>query len=234
MATKGVVCSVCGKAIGCNTRHGMCLAHYQSWYRQTHNHLINPRVNKWKVQYRMSHQEEIADYAKFERFRLRLEMIQAYGGKCECCGEDEPLFLTLDHIDGTGGQERRRLGLKSGGPFYRYLRRLEWPKDNYRLLCFNCNTAIGFWGICPHTLSKTIAYDGMLNGQASFRLWVSQGVGRPRRSWRTNEELDALWMISGVCKESVITLDELKARDEALCYATVVEDFDGQIGRHDG
>lgn len=75
-------------------------------------------------------------------------MIVAYGGKCVCCGESNPLFLSLDHISGNGQADREEHG--RGRVLYNYLRSLGYPKDNYRLLCHNCNASLGHYGYCPH------------------------------------------------------------------------------------
>lgn len=87
--------------------------------------------------------------------QLKLEVLLAYGGKCACCAETEPGFLTVDHISGGGRKERQTCG----GNFYNWLRKRGWPKKGYRLLCMNCNFAIGRYGICPHVdpnvLSRT-------------------------------------------------------------------------------
>ena len=72
-------------------------------------------------------------------------MIEAYGGKCTCCGETIFEFLTIDHIDGREPSDQRR-----GKHLYLYLKKLGWPQDRFRLLCFNCNAARGQWGYCPH------------------------------------------------------------------------------------
>lgn len=85
--------------------------------------------------------------AKRKRYKLKLEMITAYGGKCDCCGESEPKFLTIDHIYGGGKNDR---GHVSSEGFWGRLRRENWPRDKYALLCFNCNCAKGFFGQCPH------------------------------------------------------------------------------------
>ena len=41
------------------------------------------------------------------RERLRIEMLKQYGNKCACCGEDEPLFLELDHANNNGAEDRK-------------------------------------------------------------------------------------------------------------------------------
>lgn len=82
---------------------------------------------------------------------LKAEIIKAYGGKCECCGETTHEFLTIDHRNGDGAAHRREMGkLCKGRYFYRQLKKLGFPKDRFRLLCFNCNIARGFYGYCPH------------------------------------------------------------------------------------
>lgn len=88
---------------------------------------------------------------------LRLEMIAAYGSQCQCCGESEPAFLSIDHVDGLGYKPKLKNGTRVGGwRFYFWLKQNGWPKEHYRLLCMNCNTAIGNWGTCPHA-SKVLA-----------------------------------------------------------------------------
>ncbi len=78
--------------------------------------------------------------------KLKKETIIAYGGKCALCGESNQEFLSIDHINKDGAQHRRSLGYigKDTTSFRSYLRRLGWPKDNYRLLCLNCNSGLYF------------------------------------------------------------------------------------------
>ena len=55
--------------------------------------------------------------AFFRRKQLRVDALVAYGGQCACCGEKAYEFLAIDHINGGGLAERRRLG---GGGEYIY------------------------------------------------------------------------------------------------------------------
>jgi hypothetical protein len=80
--------------------------------------------------------------------RVVAEVQAAYGGVCQCCGEPNPGFLTLDHIHGGGTRERKRPGTK--GSFYERVKRAGFPKNLYRLLCYNCNMSRGCFGYCPH------------------------------------------------------------------------------------
>jgi len=83
---------------------------------------------------------------------LRKEVLFTYGSCCACCGEHQYEFLALDHINGGGRKHRKAMSGRSGTSAYSYWR---WFKKNgypqgYRVLCHNCNQAIGSWGCCPH------------------------------------------------------------------------------------
>lgn len=85
---------------------------------------------------------------KAARELLRTEVLLAYGHRCACCAEAVREFLCVDHIRGGGCQHRKSLG--AGGRFYNWLKRQGFPRDEFRLLCHNCNLARGFYGYCPH------------------------------------------------------------------------------------
>lgn len=80
--------------------------------------------------------------------QLREQVIQAYGGKCTCCGEKQIKFLALDHIHNDGNVHRAELGSSTG--VYFWARRNGYPKDKLQVLCHNCNMAKSCYGICPH------------------------------------------------------------------------------------
>lgn len=89
-----------------------------------------------------------AEYARARRKILTAEVLAAYGGKCVCCGETEPLFLEIDHIRQDGADHRREI---TQGATYAWLKRNGFPKDNFRCLCGNCNFArVRNKGECPH------------------------------------------------------------------------------------
>ena len=107
------------------------------------------------------HQEQLAQYQKSYRSTNRASLAQkkltarrvaksqgivAYGGRCACCGEARLEFLTLDHIGGRADERYRITGQKA----WAHLKARGWPKDNFQLLCFNCNCAKGIYGRCPH------------------------------------------------------------------------------------
>jgi hypothetical protein len=94
------------------------------------------------------YREEARKRGAEKRKRVRDEMVEAYGGRCACpnCPEANSAFLTLDHVNGDGKAHRVAMGSHT----YADLRRRGWPKDGYRLLCWNCNAMTRGGRICPH------------------------------------------------------------------------------------
>jgi len=46
----------------------------------------------------------------------REEVFEHYGGAvCSCCGLNDPIFLTLDHIDNQGAEHRRSISSDGSG-----------------------------------------------------------------------------------------------------------------------
>lgn len=79
---------------------------------------------------------------------LKDKVFMAYGGyKCNCCGEVEKAFLSIDHIANDGCKHRKEIGQSN---CYRWLRDNNYP-DGFQVLCMNCQ-----WGrkncngVCPH------------------------------------------------------------------------------------
>lgn len=94
-------------------------------------------------------------YGRKWRAQVKLEMLNALGRKCQCCGEDNPLFLTLDHVQNDGAKHRASFNSTNVELIYQQAKREGWPKDKYQLLCMNCNFARGHFGSCPHEEGKT-------------------------------------------------------------------------------
>ncbi len=87
---------------------------------------------------------------------LKAYVFGKYGGAvCACCGENNLIFLTIDHINGGGTKHRREMG--GGGRFnYRWIVRNNFP-PGFQVLCMNCNFGKGQnflrngRNICPHS-----------------------------------------------------------------------------------
>ncbi len=156
---------------------GRILARSMEWQRENHeaytarlraHRAKDPeadrvRCRKWKDENRDAHNAASREYGrrnaktisvklKAKRRVLKQQILDAYGSVCACCGEVQFEFLTLDHIHGDGAAHRKELRMDGGGRsdiLYKHLIEAGFP-EGYRILCFNCNSALGFYGYCPH------------------------------------------------------------------------------------
>ena len=109
------------------------------------------RVTEW----RKSNPEKAKQVAKNWHSALKLEVFNHYGRRCACCGEEEMVFLAIDHIGGGGRKHRRKF---EGIGLWRWLKNNGYPQG-YRVLCHNCNWATAFGRTCPHTIRQQSAAD---------------------------------------------------------------------------
>lgn len=133
--------------------------------------------------------KENPERAKAYRKRTRVKAIQKYGGRCECCGETNILFLTIDHKNNDGGEERKATGVVSTA-FYLQLLRNEIRKD-LQVLCFNCNCGKNHnEGICPHIRP--------LQDRPSDLRKSPNRKTRSKTIWPTDEDLQSMISTSNV------------------------------------
>ena len=87
-------------------------------------------------------------------------VLNHYGSRCNCCGETERGFLTIDHVRNDGAAHRRQLlpSHRVGLGWYRWIVRHKYP-DFLQILCWNCNMSKARLGACPHNL----AWDALLS-----------------------------------------------------------------------
>ena len=147
-------------------------------YRERNREKFNQRMRDWREANREKVREqsrewrnrkitngspdEVAALRKAEADKTRRiqavcknQVFAAYGGyKCNCCGENEPMFLSIDHVDNNGAAERKSgLYHGSGTAFYQWLRRSGFP-PGYQVLCMNCQFGKHKnGGVCPHQCS---------------------------------------------------------------------------------
>ncbi|UOF80565.1 icea protein [Caudoviricetes sp.] len=83
--------------------------------------------------------------------RRKAEVFKHYGAVCACCGEQQVLFLSVDHINNDGNSHVTSTGKRINGVYlYSQIVSQGYP-DTYQILCMNCN-----WGkrmnkgVCPH------------------------------------------------------------------------------------
>lgn len=73
--------------------------------------------------------------------KLKIEIVNHYGGRCVYCGETDISKLSVDHVNGDGGKRRKEGiygALGAGFQLYYWLRRNKYP-DGYQICCRECN-----------------------------------------------------------------------------------------------
>lgn len=114
--------------------------------------LRNPE--SWKIRKKRNYTKYRDKYLNYNRKRNaehRLQVLTHYSkGKliCSCCGEKEYRFLTLEHLNGGGTKERKRIGPSN---LCLFLIKNCLP-SGYDVLCYNCNCGKSKTGVCPHKL----------------------------------------------------------------------------------
>lgn len=108
------------------------------------NKIVDPIATRKRVTiWRTKNPEYSISYSRAKKLRV----LEAYGKVCTCCKEDNFEFLSIDHING-GGSEHRKIVRN----IYAWLIRNDFP-EGFRVLCMNCNFALGRYGYCPHQKS---------------------------------------------------------------------------------
>jgi hypothetical protein len=103
-------------------------------YYRENREAIRPK--RWKVNRDPDeYARHVADMKARSRV-YRAKVFAHYGTSCECCGESNPGFLTIDHINGCTKEERKKQGGGSG--LYRWLIANGFP-EGFRTLCMSCN-----------------------------------------------------------------------------------------------
>lgn len=85
------------------------------------------------------------------RKTLRKRVFEHYGWKCICCGEDNDMFLLIDHKN-NDGYPRSKTGKQkiSMVEMYGKIIKDNFP-DSFQILCYNCNFGKRINnGSCPH------------------------------------------------------------------------------------
>lgn len=84
------------------------------------------------------------------RWKLTRQIFDHYGWKCVCCGERNPMFLTLDHIEGKGNIHRKDTRKMGSNDWYKWVIENDFP-EGFQPLCYNCNLGRERnGGTCPH------------------------------------------------------------------------------------
>lgn len=101
------------------------------------------------------------NYQQKHRQKLRYTIFDKYGGKCNCCGESNYNFLTIEHHNNNGASHRREINYTSSSSMYRWIINNNFP-DVISITCWNCNLARHVYGVCPH--QKITQHASLSNG----------------------------------------------------------------------
>lgn len=136
-------CPVCGKEFAGYTDKVYCSVAC----RDRHDAQQNTAKSNARYRTDPEYREKRRRSGQEAKAKAKLRAFEAYGGaRCVCCGETGMVFLTIDHIDGGGNEHRRTIG---NGRLSVWLRKQGFPLG-YQVLCFNCNYAKWYCGVCPH------------------------------------------------------------------------------------
>ena len=158
-----VTCRNCGKAgeqaKGQGNLCPVCSAAYQKSYRNANKESLALYGREKHARLRQDPEWVDAERKRGREYwsALRHEAMMAYGGyRCACCGETEPMFLSLDHVHNDGADHRREMGYEDGNGKGASSAILSWLKKNdyppgFQVLCMNCNHGKARNnGVCPH------------------------------------------------------------------------------------
>lgn len=73
------------------------------------------------------------------KLEIKLKCIKLYGSICEFCKTDQVKILTIHHVNNNGNVERKILKCHGGTSFYSKILKSNQPRNDLKLLCFNCN-----------------------------------------------------------------------------------------------
>ena len=98
--------------------------------------------------------KQLKDRARYlkSRFIVLRKYSNGRGIFCNCCGERNIAFLTIDHINNDGAKHREEIG-RSSDKLYRWAVKNNFPPV-LQVLCWNCNSSLGLFGYCPHQVNK--------------------------------------------------------------------------------
>ncbi len=117
---------------------GIIKARTREWY-QTHKD--DPEFKKKTGEairrYYLANRDAKLLESKNRWLKNRLTLLEYFGGKCEKCGFSDYRALQIDHVNGGGVRELRQL--KSLKAPLKYLERIKLNRNEYQLLCANCN-----------------------------------------------------------------------------------------------
>jgi hypothetical protein len=111
-------------------------------YQRNYAKANRARIAKRNASYRAADPERYKAVRAASNERLRAKVFAHYGTACACPGCEATEHLTIDHVDGGGGDHRKTLtGDDRGGlVLYRWLANNGFP-EGFQTLCRSCNAS---------------------------------------------------------------------------------------------
>lgn len=88
---------------------------------------------EYSRRYRQENKDKARATQREQWAKYRQEAIDALGGKCIRCGEEDRRVMQIDHIEGGGASDKRTRGS------WQRLRAVPNEVERFQLLCANCH-----------------------------------------------------------------------------------------------
>ena len=89
--------------------------------------------NEHQRKYRANNMEKIRESERRWWYNRKIKLFKSMGGQCIHCGINDHRVLQIDHINGGGKTEIKKVSRKS------YYGLVKKNPEKYQLLCANCN-----------------------------------------------------------------------------------------------
>ena len=109
---------------------------HKFWETKTHK-TIEEKI-EYRKQYYQNNKSKSDKRSTEWREAHRLKVIEFLGGKCNKCGNSNPIVLAIDHINDDGASDRKKYN-KCNAKFLNDILNGVVGKDRVQLLCCNCN-----------------------------------------------------------------------------------------------
>lgn len=170
-------CKFCGKTEDIPPRRARCKActhDYNQAYYRANRESVKAQVKRYREENLEKTKAASSKANKARWQRLRRQAFDAYGWRCACCGETEPQFLCIDHVNDDGWLKRKKETRVAFGTMG-WLEKEGYP-SGFQTLCHNCNfSKHSNGGKCIHQLTE--GSETIPSGSTSK--WV-EAHGRPQ------------------------------------------------------
>ena len=117
------------------------LSPHKERYKERSRKKYRDNVEKYRQynkKYYQNNKEAIKKYYRDKNYNLKMLVFDRLGNRCIKCGFKDYRAFQIDHIKGGGRKELEKIGRWK---YYQYLLNLDIKtlKENYQLLCANCN-----------------------------------------------------------------------------------------------